>query len=146
MRTSRVPVPESTGASVQLREMAQRCLSEPKVLVSVLQALSFGRTILAGGDVSGAFAERLAQNVPSGPIDVPVLVGQGEADPLVVPRMQDGYVAAQCEAGTSVDYRTYPGRDHMGLVSDDSPAVADLLAWTQDRFDGRPAASTCPVP
>lgn len=132
------------GASVQLREMSQRCLSEPKVFVSVLQALSFGRTILARGAVSGTFAERLAQNVPSGAIGVPVLVGQGDTDALVVPRMQAGYIAAQCAAGTAVDYRTYPDRDHMGLVADDSPVVADLLAWTQDRLDGLPAGSSCP--
>jgi uncharacterized membrane protein HdeD (DUF308 family)/predicted esterase len=132
------------GAGVQVREMAGRCLSEPKALVSVLDALSFGRTVLARGSLPATFAERLAENVPTGPIDAPVLVAQGGTDPLVLPAMQQEFVALRCADGQAVDYRVYEGRDHMGVVADDSPLVPDLLAWTQDRFDGLPAASTCP--
>jgi len=132
------------GAGVQVREMAGRCLSEPKVFVSILQVLSFGRTVLARGGLPVAFTERLAENVPTGAIEASVLVAQGGADPLVLPAMQQEFVASRCADGQPVDYRAYEGRDHMGVVADDSPLVADLLAWTRDRLDGLPAASTCP--
>jgi hypothetical protein len=42
-----------------------------------------------------------------------------------------------------VDYRTYAGRDHVPLVEPDSPAVTDLLQWTQERFRQVPARDTC---
>jgi alpha-beta hydrolase superfamily lysophospholipase len=124
------------GARVQVGEMATRCLSEPKIVVSLLQALLFRQTILARGAPGGAFAQRLAQNVPTGAMGVPVLVGQGEADPLILPAMQQAYVAARCADGWSIDYRTYPGRDHNGVVADDSPLVPELVRWTEDRFAG----------
>jgi len=38
---------------------------------------------------------------------------------------------------------TYEGVDHVGLVEASSPLIPELLAWTQDRFDGKPADSTC---
>jgi uncharacterized membrane protein HdeD (DUF308 family)/pimeloyl-ACP methyl ester carboxylesterase len=131
------------GARIIVREMAQRCLAEPGILVSVLTALSLDKPIWAGDPSSGAFLTRLTQNVPSGPIAAPLFIGQGADDSLVVPAAQDAYVAARCAAGYAVDYRTYPGRDHVPLVEPDSPLVPELLAWTADRFAGVPAADTC---
>ena len=74
----------------------------------------------------------------------PLLLGQGEADRLVVPAAQAGYVRGLCEAGQQVDYRTYPGRDHVPLVEPDSPAITDLVRWTQERLAGEPPTDTCP--
>jgi hypothetical protein len=72
-----------------------------------------------------------------------VLIAQGETDNLILPTMQAEYVQQRCDRGGDVDYRTYPGRDHVGLVADDSPLIPDLVQWTQDRLDSRPAQSTC---
>jgi hypothetical protein len=52
-------------------------------------------------------------------------------------------VSPRCETYGDVDFRTYPGRDHVPLVQDDSPLIPELLAWTQDRFDAEPPAPTC---
>ena len=73
-----------------------------------------------------------------------MLLAQGEADPLVLPAAQRAYVEQRCADGHAVDYRTYAGEDHLSVVADDSALIGELLAWTQDRFDGIPAASTCP--
>ena len=59
------------------------------------------------------------------------------------PATQAEYVDARCAAGYPVDYRTYEGRDHVPLVEPDSPAVRDILTWTTDRFDNKPAKNTC---
>jgi acetyl esterase/lipase len=130
-------------ARIQLREMASRCLSEPGTLVSVVSSLLFDKSVLNTSPATGPLGTRLEENTPSGSIDVPLLVAQGETDNLILPTMQAEYVQQRCDRGGDVDYRTYPGRDHVGLVADDSPLIPDLVQWTQDRLDSRPAQSTC---
>jgi uncharacterized membrane protein HdeD (DUF308 family) len=130
-------------AHVQVREMAQRCLSGPEVYVSVVDSLLLSKTIFRTDPTKGAVGERLRANVPSGPIRAPLLIGQGEADSLVLPTAQAEYVQQRCTGGGQVDYRTYPGQDHVGVVGADSPLIPDLLQWTQDRLDNKPVASTC---
>ncbi len=135
------------GAEVVVREMAERCLAPPGVLVSVLTALALSRepTILAADPSTGGFGDRLAQNEPPTTVPVPLLIGQGGADRLITPGVQRGFVDRLCAAGVTVDYRQYPGRDHLALVEPDSPLVPELLGWTRDRFAGAPTAAGCPA-
>ncbi len=132
------------AARVQAKEIAGRCLAEPGALVSVVETFLFGDTIFTDDAKTGPFGARLAENVPSGDIEAPLLLAQGEADPLVLPAAQQAYVEQRCADGYALDYRTYAGEDHLSVVADDSALVDELLAWTQDRFDGAPARSTCP--
>lgn len=125
-------------------EMSQRCLADRGTLVSILQTLLLDKPVWTGDPDRGALHDRLVENVPSGEIDAPLLLGQGEADSLVVPSAQEEYVDARCAAGYAVDYRTYPGLDHVPLVEPESPAVADAIAWTQQRLAGDPPSDTCP--
>ena len=129
-------------AQIQAREIAGRCFGEPRSLVSVVQSLFFDKAIWARDPLTGPLGVRLQENVPSGPIDAPLLIGQGEADTIILPTAQAAYVQARCDTGYPVDYRTYPG-DHITVVEPDSPLIPELIAWTQDRLDGRPAGSTC---
>lgn len=133
------------GARLIMREMGQRCLSNPGVLVSLGTALSMDKAPWHRDVAAGAFGERLTQNTPTGAIAVPLLIAQGLADTLVTPSSQDAYVQQRCAAGQAVDYRTYAGRGHVELVTADSPLVPDLLAWTQDRLAGVAPTSTCPA-
>lgn len=131
------------GAELLVREMAQRCLSERGMLVSLGQSLLLDRAIWDQDPTTGTFGRRLAENVPTGMIEAPLLVGQGEADTLITPAAQEAYVAGRCADGQQVDYRTYADRDHLAVVAADSPAVDDLFAWTQERLAGEPATDTC---
>lgn len=126
------------SARTLVREMSRRCLSEPGVLASVLTALSIerDREIFRGNPATGALGARLAENVPTGAIDAPVLIAQGGADTLVALVVQDGYAAARCADGWNLTYRVYDGEDHLSLVADESPLIPDLLAWTVERFNG----------
>lgn len=126
-----------------VREIAARCLSEPSALVSVATVLSLDKPVWSGDPKHGAFAARLRENVPTGPVTAPLLLAQGAADDLVTPAAQDAYVAERCAAGQALDHRSYPGRDHLSLVAADSPAMADLLTWTEERFAGQPGRDTC---
>jgi acetyl esterase/lipase len=131
------------SAQLIVHEMSQRCLTDKSVLVSVLSTLLFDKPIWEGDPDRGALSQRLRENIPSGPIAAPLLLAQGAADSLVVPTAQDAYVSARCAAGYAVDYRKYEGRDHVALVQPDSPLIPELLSWTHDRFDGKPATNTC---
>src|SRR5690606_19164982 len=91
----------------------------------------------------GPLGKRLTENVPTDPIEAPLLLAQGEADTLVLPEAQKQYVADRCAAGQAVDYRTYAGKDHMGVVSKRSPLLDDLMQWTKDRFVGQPGSDSC---
>jgi len=131
------------AARVPARELAGRCLDGPRVYLSGLSTLLGGRSIWSVRPDSGAFGDRLRQNVPAHPIGVPVLVGQGAADTTVPRTVQDGYVRQECATGTVVDYRVYPGRDHVGIFDGQSPLLPDLLQWSRDRLAGVAARSTC---
>ncbi|MEA5116361.1 MAG: lipase family protein, partial [Propionicimonas sp.] len=133
------------GAEAVMQSMAERCLSEPGTLVSVLHALGMARDpeLTSTDPTTGALGARLAENIPPAAIGVPLLLAQGGADGLVVPSAQDGYVASVCAAGEQVDYRVYAGRDHVGLVEADSPLIPELIAWTTARFAGEPPAPGC---
>ena len=45
--------------------------------------------------------------------------------------------------GRELDFRKYPDRSHMGLLDADSPLTEELVAWTADRFAGKPATPAC---
>jgi acetyl esterase/lipase len=74
------------------------------------------------------------------PTDLPVLITQGAADRLVLPAVTQAYVQRLCNAGSSVEYTEYPGVHH-GFIGSDSAVQA--VDWMTDRFEGKPAPSTC---
>ncbi len=121
----------------------ERCLAEPSALLSIIGSVTLGEDVFAGDLASGALLERLQQNVPTLPIDAPLLLAQGEADSLVVPSVQAAYVEARCAAGQAIDFRTYPGLNHVPLVEADSPLIPELVQWTKDRLAGVDPTPTC---
>jgi uncharacterized membrane protein HdeD (DUF308 family)/pimeloyl-ACP methyl ester carboxylesterase len=133
----------AVGARVTFDELAGRCLAEPAVFASVLTSLSLGWSSFTTELSEGALGERLVENTPSEGIRAPLLIGQGEADPLVLPEVQAAFVQARCDADQGVDFRTYPDRDHVGVVAADSPLIPELIAWTRDRLAGLAPADTC---
>ncbi|MGH3705476.1 MAG: alpha/beta fold hydrolase, partial [Agromyces sp.] len=131
------------GARIMMQSMQQRCLTDPSSIVSIATAVFSDQPVWSTSPGDGPLGARAEQNVPVLPIDAPLLVAQGETDPLVLPSAQAEYVDARCAAGQRLDYRTYPGRDHMGVVTGDSPLLGELVDWTAERFAGEPAANTC---
>jgi acetyl esterase/lipase len=121
-------------------DIASRCVS----LFSALETKLLPEYGIFGKDPTGGpLGARLEQNTPQRPIPAPLFIAQGETDDLVLPQIQAKYVASRCAAGQAVEYKTYAGRDHISLVALDSPLGADLVAWTRDRFAGKPAPSNC---
>jgi predicted esterase len=74
--------------------------------------------------------------------EVPVFVGQGTADPIIVPELTDALVARMCAAGDDVTYRRYMGATHGDVVES---ARDDALAWIAQRLAGTATGSgDCP--
>lgn len=133
------------GAEVTVRQMGQRCLAEPATGVTLLTLLGLSRDpdVFAADPTTGPLGERLVENVPPATGSAPLLLGQGAADSLIVPAVQDGYVATLCAEGRPVDYRLYAGRDHVALVEPDSPLIPELVDWTRARLAGDPVDGGC---
>jgi hypothetical protein len=131
-------------ARLLVADLASRCVGGWETLLSALEtALLPDDGPFARDPTRGTLGERLLQNTPRAPIATPVLLAQGQTDDLVLPAIQQGYVAARCDAGQAIDFRLYAGRDHLSLVAPDSPLTAELLAWTADRLAGQPATPNC---
>ncbi|CAN5643194.1 hypothetical protein BH09CHL1_BH09CHL1_00920 [soil metagenome] len=132
------------SAVALLESVADRCLSDPAMLVSLGVILSgASESVFIQQPSNGPLATRLAENVPGTPTGLPTFLGQGMSDPLILPEVQAQFVSGLCSAGQIIEYHTYAGRDHVGVVADDSPMIPDLLAWTKARFAGDPAATEC---
>lgn len=83
----------------------------------------------------------LDENTPGAAlIDAPVLILQGEADPLVVPAVQAEFVAGWCSRGQPLEYRTLPGVGHLDAGH---ASAATVSQWARDRVDGAPWAPRC---
>jgi hypothetical protein len=109
----------------------------------VVTAVPSRQPIYAGSPLAGALGPRLAENTPTGSIDVPLLIAQGLDDHLVLSRLQRSYVNGLCHSGQSVEYRTYRSRDHLSLIWPGSGLIPYLLAWTQARFAARTRERGC---
>lgn len=131
-----VRVEDYVGPQARARSMASRCLSGAGGLLSVLTALTMERDFFVRPPTEGPLGRRFEENVPRGAIPVPLLIAQGLADDLVLPAVQERFVRTRCAAGQSLEYRTYAGHDHVGLVGGDSPLAADLVDWTKNRLSG----------
>lgn len=132
-------------ARAPMHDLAEHCLTDTQQLVAIGQTMTAGQSFYAQDPATGALGDRLRSNDPDGVITVPVFIGQGTADALVVPSHQDAYVAKRCaQSGNGpLEYKTYRGRQHIDVIAPDSRLPADLVAWTADRFDGKDAPDNC---
>ena len=95
-------------------------------------------TLRLAGLMQPPWPALLDENTPGrAQTSVPIFVGQGEADALVVPELTDALVARLCAIGDDVTYRRYPGATHGGVVES---SREDVLGWIEDRLAGRPTA------
>lgn len=124
------------------QELASRCLAGKSALLSAAESALAG-SALDAALAQPALRQRLAENVPLYRQDAPVLIAQGASDALVKPGIQAGFVARLCRPRQQVDYRVYPGLDHLSIVAADSMLLPDLQQWTAQRLAGGEGTSNC---
>lgn len=132
--------PGSQGPVEHIRSL---CFNGSDVLAAILRGSQIPNQIFPDRLLNGEFGDRLKAQTPVGPFPAPVLVAQGRADPLVRPEMQRDWVEARCTDGVDIDYRTFPGLSHNTLVAADSPLTPQIVQWTLDRWEGKPATPNC---
>ena len=131
------------GTAYGVEEIGDLCFNEKDVIAALIRGSQIPEQVFPDSALDGDLGEALRANSPTGPWPSPVLIAQGTSDPLVKPGMQQGWVDARCAAGEPLDYRTYPGLDHNGLVAADSPLTPQLVSWTLDRWSGEAPTPTC---
>lgn len=122
---------------------SRRCFAGSQTLVTLLTVATMYGPMYSTDPATGPLGVRLDENKPTGPVAAPLFIAQGTADPLILPSVQERYVADRCAAGQALRFQEYEGKDHLSVVADDSPFSADLLAWTDARFEGEPQDDTC---
>ncbi|HWL77386.1 lipase family protein [Microbacterium sp.] len=135
------------GARTIVREMTQRCPTEPGVIVSVLTAMgvSEDRPLYIGDLTTGVLGRRLEQNAVTGPFEQPVLIVWGSDDEVIPPLLQHRLVNRLCAQGDQVRWAVFHGYDHLSVLQPRSTFLPMLLRWTDDRFGARSGAvSRCP--
>lgn len=131
------------GTAHGVGEIADLCFNEQDVMAALLRGSQIPEQVFPDSVLDGDLGATLRENSPTGPWPAPVLVAQGLADPLIKPAVQQEWVDARCAAGEPIDYRTYPGLNHMTLVAADSPLTPQLVEWTLERWSGQAPTPTC---
>lgn len=126
------------GSQAIVREMTQRCPSEPGVVVSVATALGVAedRPLYDADLTSGPLGRRLADNAATGPFDSPLLFAWGDADEVIPPQVQQDYVDRVCADGHQVRRIVYRGYDHLRPLLPRSQFLPVLVNWTDARLVG----------
>ncbi|MDZ7577401.1 MAG: alpha/beta fold hydrolase [Candidatus Nanopelagicales bacterium] len=87
-----------------------------------------------------SFLRLLNENVPVGPLPMPILFTQGLADTTIVPQFTIATYLATCQTGSVASLQQYPDVDHTGLLL---TARTPVIDWMNDRVAGKPAPDTC---
>ena len=127
------------GAAPIVREMTQRCPSEPGVVVSVATALgvSADNPLYASDLTAGPLGERLEANAASGPWEMPVLLAWGSADEVIPPSLQEDFVARSCAADSRIRILVYDDYEHLQILLPGSRFLPVLVRWSDERFQLR---------
>lgn len=133
------------GAETALRQMSERCLTDPTIVLSVAAALGMSRdpALFSRPPSSGELGRHLRENTAPLRSTAPVLLAHGGADSVIPVGTQADFVDRMCAAGQDVDFRIYTGFEHAGVVERPSPLIEELFDWTRDRFEGVPVSEGC---
>lgn len=123
--------------------IARNCLyTRQQILASVPASLALNLTFLHTPPwESEPWRTIVEKNNPGATrTNAPLLIVQGDADPIVAPDVTARFVDKLCAAGETVEVRVLEDTAHLdaGHV-----AVPGVVQWIADRFAGKPAPTTC---
>ena len=122
-------------------EIAPVCLLNDVSELHDIAAPAVGKFFAADPSTTEPWKSILEANTAGNqPIDVPILITQGEKDELVLPASTADFVDQLCAAEERVIFRTFPDVTH-GLAGERS--IPTLLPWLQDALDGRGSQDEC---
>lgn len=133
----------TSGAQRQYSKLAYTCLHKQALGLAIRNAFKtpfFATDPMQNSDWATAAAEQ-TPNVSK--ITVPMYVSQGLNDVVVLPDTTALLVQKSCAAGKAITADWMGNVQHQYTATTSGPTV---MAWIQDRFNGKPAASTCDQP
>ena len=88
-----------------------------------------------------AWKDHIAKNTAGiNPPGAPVFIAQGTADTIVDPPVTVAFVKKICRHGQPVMFIEYKGVTHTKIPH---ASLKQAIAWMRDRFEGKPAPSSC---
>jgi pimeloyl-ACP methyl ester carboxylesterase len=133
--------PEALAASREIVNLCGFLPPEDPVRLAVILATLEGGVLATPANAT--LAARLAENTARYAITTPVVISQGLDDTVVPPSLTNAYVDERCAAGQRLEYWTFAGLDHNGIVKPGAKLDELLVAWTKARFAGEPQAAGC---
>ncbi len=136
----------SPAGKANYKALAQLCLTAGSVAAENL--VNQGKTLFTGNPMTNAawLRQGKLEVPPSPPRSIPVLITQGDKDPVVLPALSVATVKRLCRAGNSVatdwvvNTGLFPPEYHLQGLTLAAPRIAN---WLSNRFAGRPATSVC---
>ena len=126
-----------------VERLATMCIQDQRQIVALFAeaAILAERFLSALPWEVDPWASVIEENTPGrSPTDAPVLILQGEDDPLVLPAVQERWVEDLCAVTSSVEFRTYPDVGHLDAGH---ATAADIVEWAGQRMSGEDPVSTC---
>ncbi|MFH7244303.1 MAG: alpha/beta fold hydrolase [Spirulina sp.] len=120
--------------------MVEPCFTAPAGFLPILNTLRTPKQYLSVDILKAEpWITLFEENTPSDPIEVPVLIAHGTADPLIPFELSEAEAIRRCKAGENVQFARYPGSSHDARED----TAIYILGWVVDRFAGRPTSSNC---
>ncbi|ADT98097.1 alpha/beta hydrolase family protein [Mycolicibacterium gilvum] len=126
----------TTRARPLLTTARNECLAQ----LNVVPTIPASQVLAPDADLRGLLAYLDRQDPLQLTPRVPVLIAQGTEDVAVNPVGVDKLAKALCGKGVDVDYNTYPGKDHRGVIAASEVTVKDFVDAV---MDGR-SPENCP--
>lgn len=123
----------------QFEQIVRTCISTPAAFLTVGDLLKPSDYLSVDVVNTEPWKTILAENTPTGPIRVPLLITHGTADTLIPFDLSAAAVEQRCAVGEDVQFVRLPG---VGHDAREESAVL-VLGWVEDRFAARPTGSTC---
>jgi acetyl esterase/lipase len=123
----------------QFEAMVKPCFTAPAAFMTIGEILSPNQYLSVDTLKTEPWATLFEENTPRGPINVPIIIAHGTADPLIPLEMSVKEAERRCSEGENVQLARYPGSVHD--AREDTAVM--ILGWVMDRFAGRPTSSNC---
>lgn len=138
LELSSIMTPEAISA---MPGMAELCLFGQNKQLHKIATPLVGHFLVANPADVPPWSDLLDANTPGAtPINVPILVAQGDADVLVHPATTQQFVDHLCSTGEQVNFRTFEHIGH-GLIA--YAAIPDVLRTFRDALDDETPVTTC---
>lgn len=133
----------TSGAQRQYNNLAYTCLHKQGLGLAIRN--TFKSQFFASDPMKNSdWATAAAQQTPDvTKISVPMYISQGLNDVVVLPDTTALLVQKSCDAGKTITADWMGNVQHQYTATSSGPSV---MAWIQDRFNGKAATSTCDQP